>query len=362
MSFTTFVLVMIFLQGAAGGFPSVAADAGTIHVVWQDDSAGNAEVYYSHSTGSDSFATPLNISRNPGISDLPRVVVHENSVSVVWSDTSTGTYQVMLAQSEDGGSSFGPARTLSDGLASTGPPDVAFQDGRLYVVWDETENDGENRIIYWDSDGSRRTISGGSRGLVPSIAVRGGRLIVAWHTEFEYKQRVYAVQSDDSGHSFSQPVLISPELEQSVTPSVSIAPNGRGFIAWSDRTSGKSEIFLASTDRDGHNYSVPRVIASSARESIFPAIQMITDDDIAIAWTTRNSIIYARISAAGEAKEPARALANSDTAGVPRLAVDAGRQIVVWKDWGASRAQIFISKDKAPGKLLFSMGRAAPSP
>src|SRR5262245_6007320 len=109
MMFIALAAAMMFLQGGNGGFPAVAADSGKIHVVWQDDTEGNHEIYYSHSTDSGSFTPALNISHNPGTSDLPRIVVHEKAVDVVWSDTSGGMYQVMLAQSEDGGQTFGMA-------------------------------------------------------------------------------------------------------------------------------------------------------------------------------------------------------------------------------------------------------------
>src|SRR5262249_28426976 len=100
------LLALMFLP-SAGGFPSVAAEAGTIHLVWQDDPDGNADIYYSHSTPNGAFTAPLNLSRNAGVSDLPRVVARENSVNVVWSDATDGMYHVMLAQSDDGGRSFG---------------------------------------------------------------------------------------------------------------------------------------------------------------------------------------------------------------------------------------------------------------
>jgi hypothetical protein len=354
MILTALAAALMFLQaGGNGGFPAVAADAGKIHVVWQDDAEGNHEIYYSHSTESGSFTSALNISHNAGTSDLPRIVAHDKAVAVVWSDTSDGMYQIMLAESADGGEKFSMARTLSDGKATTGPPDVAWQDGRLFVVWDETDDSGETRVVYWDSNGSRRTIAGSSHGFVPSVALRGKRVVIAWHNDLDYKQHVYVVQSDDLGKSFSDPVVISGDFQRSETPSVGIAPSGRSFIAWSDRTSGRSEIFVSMSDSDGKNYSAPKVLASPERESIFPDLQVINDDDIAVAWLARGSIVYTRMSAAGVPKETARNLTNSDGAGVPRLAFSEGIPIVVWKDFGLPRSPIFISKDRARGRQLF---------
>jgi hypothetical protein len=353
MMFIALAAAMMFLQGGNGGFPAVAADSGKIHVVWQDDTEGNHEIYYSHSIDSGSFTQALNISRNAGTSDLPRIVAHDRTVDVVWSDTSGGMYQVMLAQSQDGGATFSTARALSDGKGSTGPPDIARHDGQLFVVWDETDNDGETRIVYWDSNGSRRTIAGSNHGLVPSIAVRGKRVVIAWHNDIDYKQHVYVAQSDDFGKSFSEPVLISGDFQRSESASAGIAPSGRCFIAWSDRTSGRAEIFLSMSDSDGKNYSAPKVVASPARESIFPDLQVINDDEIGVAWLARSAIVYVRMSTAGAAKEPARNLANSEGAGVPRLAFSDGIPIVVWKDFGLPRSPIFLSKDKAPGKRVF---------
>jgi hypothetical protein len=351
MGVSIVAVALMFLQ--AGGFPSVAAESGKIHVVWQDDSETNPEILYSHSNDNGTFSVPLNISRNSGISDLPRVVVHDKSVSVVWSDMSSGTYQVMLARSEDGGNIFGQAQVLSDGSAITGPPDIAWQDGRLFVVWDETNSDGDTRVIYWNSAGSRRAIGGSEGGLVPSIAVRGRRVIVAWHTDVEYKRRVHAVLSDDSGESFSKPMLLSADIQSAVNPAAAISPSGRVFVAWSASANGLPEIFLAASDTDGLNFSPPKLLSLRGREAIFPSIQVIEDDDIAIAAASRGFIVHARVSASGEPREPVRTSLASDEAGVPRVAVDNGRPIIVWKDLRGGQSQIFMFKDNAVSRLEF---------
>jgi hypothetical protein len=353
MSYSLLLLATLFLQqGGGSGFPAVAADEGTIHVVWQDDVDGNQEILYSRSTANGSFTRPLNISRNPGISDLPRVAVRKNVVSVVWSDMSTGIYQVMLAQSQDGGTNFAPARTLSDGRASTGPPDIVCPDEHCLVVWDETDNDGENRIVCWDSSGDRRSIPGSAGGFVPSIAAQGRRVVVAWHTERNYKRQVYLVHSDDSEKSFSEPVLISADLEQSQSPSVSIAPNGRVFVAWSDASNGKSEIFISSSETTGENFSPPAAIGSRAGESILPSVKVVDDDSVVLAWTTRTAIVSATMSTARELKDPPTSLTNTGSSSVPRLAVDGSHSIIVWGDFRDRALRIFVSKDNGPAQPI----------
>jgi hypothetical protein len=341
------------LQSGTGAFPAVAADAGKIHVVWQDGREGKDEIYYSQSNENGSFTAPINISHTPGVSDLPRVVASKNSVSVVWSDSSTGPYQIMLAQSEDGGKTFSPPRTLSDGMSSTGPPDIASDQGKIFVVWDETQQDGERRIMYWNSTAAARNIAGDKGGFEPSIALRGQRVIVAWHTDVDYMQRVFAALSDDGGQSFSTPVFVSAGLERAVSASAAIGPDGRCVIAWSDQGSGKSDVFVSASDKSGKNYSAPRPIAVRLPESIFPVIQIIGDDDIAVAWTTRTSIIYAHTSVEGYLKETSRTLTTSGNVSAPRLAMDAMHPIVVWSESRGGQSQIAISKDKASGELLF---------
>jgi hypothetical protein len=355
MSFPNlFLSAFLLLQSGGVQFPALTVDAGTVHVVWQDEREGNAEIYYSRAGRQGAFSQARNISHTPGTSDLPRVSANRNLVNVVWSDSTSGTYRIMLAQSTDSGQTFTSPRILSSGAGSAGPPDIATDDqGRIAIVWDEAQPDGARRIMFWKDAAGAKDIASGNGGLTPSIAVKGEKIVVAWHTDSLYEQHVYVTQSSDAGRSFAAPVLVSAKLGRSMTPSVSFAADGRSAVCWVDQTVGKAGVYVAFSDPGGQTYSEPKALPYSAREILFPVIQVVGEDDASVAWTTRESIVFGRISFSGELKAPVRTLSVSSRVGPPRLAVDAENPMIIWSESRSGTNRVVLSKDSRSGEPIF---------
>ena len=81
--------------------------------VWQDDTTGNDEIFFSGSRDDgETFSPPLNISRNTGDSKEPQLRCDGNNVYVVWEgDTTTSAdNDIFFSFSHDGGQTFHPAR------------------------------------------------------------------------------------------------------------------------------------------------------------------------------------------------------------------------------------------------------------
>ncbi len=70
--------------------PSIAVDSrGTVHLVWNDDTPGNEEIYYAYKPENGNWSTPVNISNNYGASRSPCIQVDKNDkIHIVWQDDS----------------------------------------------------------------------------------------------------------------------------------------------------------------------------------------------------------------------------------------------------------------------------------
>ena len=71
-------------------------------------------VAYSIDEKSLFFGRPFGISSNNGTSKLPQIAVQGSNVYVVWQDNTTGNYDIFFTHSSDNGSSFAPVRNLSN--------------------------------------------------------------------------------------------------------------------------------------------------------------------------------------------------------------------------------------------------------
>jgi hypothetical protein len=69
---------------------NMAASENNVYVVWQDNSTGNDEIYFRHSTDNgQEFGDTVNLSKDIGQSESPQLAASENNVYVVWQDNST---------------------------------------------------------------------------------------------------------------------------------------------------------------------------------------------------------------------------------------------------------------------------------
>jgi hypothetical protein len=201
---------------------AVATDStGNIHVVWQDNRAGNYQIYYS--MVSPDKTTPIEDTRltntvtsaqNPSLAIDNLDVVH-----VVWQDagsTSDEIYHLAINPSLD--NQDGTAAALGDitvvathlistddGAASTDPRLTADGQGRLHIVWGDTDAG-----------------------------------------EVHYTRR-----AGDGAIQISDQVIFNTGSALTwgrALPTVAVDANDDAHIAWMDRTSSSIEIFYAMLD------------------------------------------------------------------------------------------------------------------
>ena len=78
-------------------FTTMGVDPGDqIHVVWQDGSAGNAEIFYERLNGSNGSAliNETRLTTNNQVSTTPSIFAKRGAIDLVWSDNRDGNFEV----------------------------------------------------------------------------------------------------------------------------------------------------------------------------------------------------------------------------------------------------------------------------
>lgn len=141
---------IIMRDGGDIQFPHLLTNDGVLHLVWEDWSLGNAEIYYCYSTNSGiswSSVTSLSPIDNYTHSH-PGLAVESTNIYVTWDDTRYGSYVVFMMESFNNGINWNPETevTLSDGYDSWCPNIVAL-DTSQQAFWRDDRN-GNAEIFY----------------------------------------------------------------------------------------------------------------------------------------------------------------------------------------------------------------------
>ena len=127
--------------GGVGVSPKIATSGSYVYVTWFAGAFPDYEVFLTRSTDNGAtFAHPVNLSSNVGLSSNPQIAVSGTNVYVVWQDKTTGNEEIagrwdaFLRTSADNGATFGNGVNLSNNGSSNGPQ-IAVSDSDVYVTW-----------------------------------------------------------------------------------------------------------------------------------------------------------------------------------------------------------------------------------
>ena len=117
--------------------PAITASENDTYVVWQDNNSGNHEIYLSISRdGGLHFIGPVNLSNNTGNSTLPQIGIIENEVFVLWQDNTAGNYEIFVSVSMDDGNSF-KTYNLTNSTSDSIEPRINVEGNQALWLWTE---------------------------------------------------------------------------------------------------------------------------------------------------------------------------------------------------------------------------------
>jgi len=171
------------LSTTSGGsaYPTIAVDAsGDLHAFWHDDTPGNSEIYYKKSSNGGATWTPSQrLTWTSGYSSCPVIAVDASgNLHVVWSDETPGNAEIYYVNSPDGGTTWATSKRLTWNAGASVYPAIAVDSlGNPHVVWHDNTS-GDSEVYYksspdggasWTTSKRLTMTSGGS--YVPAIAV-----------------------------------------------------------------------------------------------------------------------------------------------------------------------------------------------
>jgi V8-like Glu-specific endopeptidase len=293
---------------SGAGFPAMAVDSsGSPHIVWQESTPGNAEIYYKRSAnGGATWKTSQRLTWTSGQSSNPAMAVAPSgSLHVVWEDDTPGNVEIYYKGSTDGGVTWTAGQRLTWTSGGSHYPAIAVDPaGVIHVVW-EDDTPG-NREIYFKKSGDggaawttakRLTWSSGQSGLPAEAIDSSGHIHGFWEDSTPGNNEIYYKKSTDGGVSWTAVKRISLTSGDSQYPDSAVDLSGHIHVVWEDLTPENWEIYYNKSKDGGATWTAKERLSWTGGDSRHPAIAPDSFGNLHVVWldsTPGNSEIYYR--------------------------------------------------------------------
>jgi hypothetical protein len=339
------------------GYPGMAIDSsGHLHVVWQDMTPGNNEIYCRTSTdGGSTWISSKRLTWTTGLSEQPVIAADSSGrLHVAWQDNTTWQWQIYYKNSEDGGSTWSTTRAITGTSGDSFYADLAAgPSDHLHMVWNaypqvyyKTSTDGGGG---WTT-GRRLTWSGGLSGY-PALAVdSSGDLHVVWDNDATGKDEIYYKKSTDEGVTWTATKRITWTSGGSYYSAIAPGASQNIHVVWNDNTPGNYEIYHKKSTNRGDTWTATKRITWTSGTSWLPAIALDPSGDLHVVWQDftpgKAEIYYKKSTDGGDTWSTTQRITwTSDDSYRPAMAVDSsGNLHVVWQDETPGNTEIYYKK------------------
>jgi len=277
----TFLAADVYIPtNTAGSSIQTSADicctGGKVYVGWNDFRNGAPDLYASRSLdgGATWLATDVRVNTDTaGLNSASFVSMccEANNVYIAWWDSRNGSDDIYFNSSSDSGASYGVSdiRLYTDtaGAALSNWPEVACDNGRVYVVWEDWRDsvittcpasvyfnysvDSGATFQVSDTRLSRQpACAGGSLDhtpTLPQVVAGNGAVFCTWVDARSGLQDIYSNRSMDGGATW---LLTDLRLDTdpagaafSTSPAICYDANNV-YIAWEDDRNGATDIYF----------------------------------------------------------------------------------------------------------------------
>ena len=355
-----------------------------IYVVWQDDSSGKGDIFFSRSTNSGvSFDSVINLSDNAGTSAFPRLAYSGENVYATWYDYSPGLSDIFFAKSTDEGASF-ETINLSKNAGVSFNPWIAASGSNVYVVWnDDTDptvnlqrNSTEENITFDVSTGNSEIFMATSHddgstfeiinlsnttenSIDTRINVSKNNVYVVWNEKNH--ENIFLVSSTNSGASFSEAINVSNSDNTSRNAGIKTSRNNVHII-WLEVLSNSTHIFYAKSENNGQTFGSPiNLSIDSIGPNLTRDTQMaISGDNVYVVWyeNTPNSsgVFFVRSMDAGTTfTKPINLSGATDKILYAQIEVHENSLYVIWNDKRFGNTEVFLRQSDDGGQTFGSI-------
>jgi hypothetical protein len=294
--------------------PSLVASGMNVYALWQQSTpeTGTEVVVARQGRMGEGFAMPVRVlDKKPddrsfnGFSSM--ALGPKGEIYVVWLDgrdqaPPQGTFSLYLAKSSDQGKTFGKNIRIATSVCPCCRPSIAVDDdGTIYVAWRKVFDGDIRDIVVASSRDGGNTFSGPVKGADdgwvlhacpdsgPSLAVRNGKVAIAWFSEGRGKSGIRYATSSDQGKTFGVPQMISSSVVDPNHPALAINGDGATIIAFQGRDArsqngwGAFATYAVEIDKDGKASAAQRIPGGDS--SSYPAVRLPREGAAVIGWT-----------------------------------------------------------------------------
>jgi BNR repeat-like domain len=341
--------------------PSITVGLGnTIHVVWYDNTPGNEEIYHKRSTdGGQTWGVAKRLTWTSGISRNPAIATDSSGgIHLVWQDDTPGNLEIYYKRSTDGGTTWSAAKRLTwTSSISQNPAIATDSSGGIHLVWGDY-TPGNPEIYYKRSTDGGTTWSAAKRltwsgkAVDPTIATGSSNTVhLVWTDGTPGNPEIYYKRSTDGGTAWSAAKRLTWTSGQSFYPALATASSGGIHVVWSDDTPGNREVYYKRSTDGGATWSAAKRLSWTTDISECPDIAIDSSDTVHVAWDENalaNDEIYYRTSTNGGATWSAvtRLTWNSGDSRLPAIAIDSSDAVhIVWEDDTPGNYEIYYRTD-----------------
>jgi hypothetical protein len=236
------------------GMPAIAVDSSdTLHIVFYDDTSGSTEIYYKQSTNGGATWSPVRrLTWTPGSSGAPAIARGSgNTIHVVWEDYTPGNQEIYYMRSPNGGSTWTAPKRITWTSTKSYSPVVALDSGdAIHVVWEDSIP-GNSEIYYKRSTNSGSTWSAAKRltwtsgnSTSPAIGRDSSDVIhVVWYDDISGNYDIYYKRSTNGGLTWNPVKRLTWASGVSYFPALALDSTNTVHVVWSDETPGNIEIY-----------------------------------------------------------------------------------------------------------------------
>jgi hypothetical protein len=346
---------------AGGSYsPAIAIDSsGYLHVVWDDNSPGNDEIYYKRSTdGGASWSPNQRLTWTENSYDPDIAVDSSGGVHVAWYDYTPGNAEVYYKRSTDGGASWLPSQRLTWTSTASELPAIAV-DGvdRIHLTWDDYAP-GNSDLYYkrsltggasWTAT-QRLTWTSGNSSYASIACSPAGHLHVVGSDNTSGSPEIYYIGGESGGATWSSPKRLTWNSGISSSPAIAAHSSGLLHVVWWDTTPGLAEIYYKSSPDGGATWASARRLTWTPGGSSSPAIKLGFSGQIHLVWAdlvdSNEEIFYKKSTDEGATwGSTQRRTWNSGWSSSPAIAFDSSGDLhVVWCDYTPGNSEIYYLK------------------
>lgn len=233
--------------------PFITTDSnGYVHVAWHENPSANYEIFYKRSTdGGNTWDTRKRMTWNSGVSQSAVISADSgNNIHIVWSDDTKGNAEIFYKKSTDSGVTWSALKRLSWNAGWSGNPAVTTNSSNgVFVTWQDYSY-GNDEILFKRSTNSgsnwssiKRLTWNTENSMGPSITTDSSNIIhIVWFDGTSGSREIFHRKSTDSGVNWSSKTRLTWNSSSSSDPTID-AGGSAAHLVWSDYTPGNYEIY-----------------------------------------------------------------------------------------------------------------------